>query len=67
VKVVVEFALVHKLRMFCVGWLEFDGNFEIGLGVDALVDLSEGSLIELADDFVILADLFRNLRHSFSI
>ena len=47
--------------MLSVALLEFDGNFEVGLGVDPLVDLSEGSLIKFLDNFVVLANLLRNL------
>jgi len=50
-----------------IALLEFDGNFEVGLGVDALIDLSEGSLIKFFDNFVVLANLLRNLRHLISI
>jgi len=67
VKVIVEFALIHQLRVFSGALLEFDGNFEVGLGVDPLVDLSEGSLIKFLDNFVVLANLLRNLRHLISI
>jgi len=63
VKVIVEFALIHQLRVFSGALLEFDGNFEVGLGVDPLVDLSEGSLIKFLDNFVVLANLLRNLWH----
>ena len=62
-KVIVEFALIHQLRVFSGALLEFDGNFEVGLGVDPLVDLSEGSLIKFLDNFVVLANLLRNLWH----
>jgi len=63
VEVIVEFALIHQLRVLSVALLEFDGNFEVGLGVDPLVDLSEGSLIKFLDNFVVLANLLRNLWH----
>ena len=53
--------------MLSIALLEFDGNFEVGLGVDALIDLSEGSLIKFFDNFVVLANLLRNLRHLISI
>ena len=66
-KVIVEFALIHQLRVLSIALLEFDGNFEVGLGVDPLVDLSEGSLIKFLDNFVVLANLLRNLRHLISI
>ena len=66
-EVVVQFALIHQLRVLSIALLEFDGNFEVGLGVDALIDLSKGSLIKFFDNFVVLTNLFRNLRHLISI
>ena len=63
-EVIVEFTLIHELWMFGAGGFKFDGDFEIGFGVDALVNLSEGSLVKLTDDLVVFADLLRNLRHS---
>ncbi len=62
-KVVVEFTLVNKLRVFGIYGLNFHCNFEIGLGIDGLVDLSEGSFINLANDFEVLANLLQHLRH----
>jgi hypothetical protein len=43
--------------MFGIDWLHFNGDLEVGLGVDGLVDLSEGSLIDFADDFEVLPHL----------
>jgi hypothetical protein len=43
---------------------KFDGDLEVGLGVDALVDLAERTLVELPDDFVVLADFLGNLGHA---
>ena len=65
VEVVIELAFIHKLRVFGVAGFEFDGHFEVGFGVDALVDLSEGSLIDFAYDFVVFANFFWYLRHTF--
>ena len=66
-EVVVEFALVKQLGMFSFFRLKLDGYLKVGLGVDALENLSEGALIELADDFVVLAYLLRDLRHAVDI
>lgn len=44
-EVVVEFALVQQLRVFGGCGFELDGHFEVGLGVDALEDLSECTLV----------------------
>ncbi len=57
VEVVVKLAFVYQLGMFGVHGFYLHCNFKIGLGVDCLVDLSESSLINLSDDFEILADL----------
>ena len=57
VEVVVKLAFVYQLGMFGVNGLNLHSNFKIGLGVDCLVDFSKGSLINLPDDFEILADL----------
>lgn len=62
-KVVVEFALVDKLRVFSVDRLNLNSNFEVSLGVNSLIDLSESTLINLSDDFEILAHLLQHLRH----
>ena len=62
-EVIVQLTLIHQLGVFGVADLKLDGNFEVGLGVDALVDLAEGSLIEFLDNFVVLAYFFRYLRH----
>lgn len=62
-EVVVEFALVDELRVIGVDWLDFYGNFEVGLGIDGLVDFSKGALIDLANDFEVLADLLKHLWH----
>ena len=62
-QVVVQFALVHQLRVLGVGRFKLDGHLEVGLGVDALEDLPEGPLIELADDLVVPPHFLRNLWH----
>lgn len=62
-EVVVEFALVNELGVVGVDGFNFDGDFEVGLGVDGLEDFPEGSLVDLADDFEVLAYLFEHLWH----
>ena len=57
VEVVVKLAFVYQLGVFGIDGFYFHCNFKIGLGVDCLIDLSEGSLINLSDDFEVLADL----------
>ena len=66
-KIVVEFALVHELWMFGVCRLELDGHLQVGLGVDTLEDLSEGSFVKLPYYLVVPPHFFRNLRHLFTI
>ena len=66
-EVVVEFAFVNQLRMIRVGGLNFDSDFEVGLGVDSLEDLSESSFIDLSNDLEVFADLLKHLRHSYSV
>lgn len=56
-EVVVQLAFVDKLRMIGVGGLDFDSHFEIGFGVDGLVDLPESTLVDFADNFEVLAYL----------
>ena len=57
-KIIVKFALVDELRMFGIDSLCLDRHLHIGLGVDGLVDLSEGALSDLLDDLKVLAHLF---------
>lgn len=57
VEVVVKLTFVYQLGVFGIDGFYLHCNFKIGLGVDCLVDLSEGSLINLSDDFEVLADL----------
>ena len=63
-EIVVEFALVHELWVFSVGGFELDGNLQVGLGIDALEDLSKCSLIQFSDNLVISPYFLRNLRHT---
>jgi hypothetical protein len=58
VEVVVEFALIKELRMFSVDGFKLDSNLKVGLGVDALVDLSEGSFSNFPDNLEIFPHLF---------
>jgi len=57
VKVVVEFAFIDQLGVLGVDGLNLNCHLKIGLGVDGLVDLSEGSLVDLADHFEVLPHL----------
>jgi len=50
--------------MFGVGLFKFDGNLEVGLDVDSLIYLSEGPLINFADDLVVFTHLLRHLWHA---
>ena len=56
VEIVVKLTFVYQLGVFGIDGFYLHCNFKIGLGVDCLVDLSEGSLINLSDDFEVLAD-----------
>jgi hypothetical protein len=51
--------LIEKLRMFSADGFKFDGYFEVGLGVDALVDLSERSFSNFPDNLEIFPHLFK--------
>ena len=55
VEVVVKFAFVDELGVVGVDWLNFDSDLEVGLGVDGLVDLSEGAFVDFSDDLEVLA------------
>jgi hypothetical protein len=63
VEVIVEFALIHKLRMFGVNGFEFDGDLEVSFDVESLKDLSEGALVNFAYNFVVFTYLLWHLRH----
>jgi hypothetical protein len=67
VEVVVEFALVQSCGCSVAVGSNLTGHFEVGLGVDALVDLSKCSFVQFADDLVVLANFLGNLRHAGSI
>ena len=67
VEVVVEFAFVDELGVVGICGLDLNCDFEVGFGVDGLVDLSEGSLINFADDLEVLADFLKHLGHSLSL
>ena len=51
--------------MFGIGLFKFDSNFEIGLDVNSLVDLSECSFIDFSNNFVVFANFLGHLRHDF--
>ena len=56
VEVVVKLAFVYQLGVFGIDGFYLHCNFKIGLGVDCLINLSEGPFINLSDDFEVLAD-----------
>ncbi len=66
-EVVVEFTFVNKLGVIRVGRFNFDSDFKVSFGVDGLVNLSEGTFVDLSDDLEVLADLFEHLRHCHSV
>jgi len=55
VQVVVELALVDQLGMIRTNRFEFHCHLQVSLHIDGLVDLSKGTLIDLSDDFKVLA------------
>ena len=55
-EVVIELTLVDKLGMLGVNRFDFDCNFKVSLSVDCLVDLSEGSFVDLLDDLEVFAN-----------
>jgi hypothetical protein len=57
VEVVVKLAFIYQLGVFGIDGFYLHCNFKIGLGVDCLINLSEGPFINLSDDFEVLADL----------
>ena len=67
VEVVVELALVDQLWVIGVCGFDFDGDFQVGFGVDGLVNLPEGSFIDLSDDLEVLTHLFKHLGHLDSV
>jgi len=67
VKIVVELAFINQLGMIRVDRLNFDSDFKVGFGVDGLINLSKGSLINFSDDFEVLSDFLKHLRHCSSI
>ena len=62
-EVVVELALIDQLWVFSIDGLYLHCHLEVGLGIDGLIDLTEGALIDLPDHFEILTHLLKHLRH----
>lgn len=62
-QIVVKFALIKKLRVFSIGWLELDSDFKVGFGIDSLINFSESSLPYLFDDFEVLSYFLRQAIH----
>jgi hypothetical protein len=56
VEVVVKLAFIYQLGVFGIDGFYLHCNFKIGLGVDCLINFSEGPFINLPDDFEVLAD-----------
>jgi hypothetical protein len=67
VEVVVEFAFVNELWVIRVCGFDFDGHFQVCFGVNGLVNLSEGSFIDLSDDLEVFTNLFKHLGHLDSV
>ena len=63
VEIVVKFALIDELRVIGVDGLDFDGNLEVGPGVDSLIDFSKGSFINFFHYFKVLANFLKHLWH----
>lgn len=42
-------------------YFKLDGNFDVGLLIDALIDPAKSALIDFADDLEVFADLFWSL------
>ena len=53
--------------MICICGLELYRHFEICSGVDSLVDLSEGSFVDLSNDLEVFPNFLQHLRHSVSL
>jgi hypothetical protein len=49
--------------MISVDRFNFDSHLQVSFGVDGLVDLSKGALINLSDDLKVLSHLLKHLRH----
>lgn len=62
-QIVVEFALIDELWMIGVNRLDFYCNLKVSFGVDGLVNLPEGTLINFFDNFKVLSNFFQHLRH----
>jgi hypothetical protein len=63
VEIVVKLAFIDQLRMIWVYRLDFDGDFKVCFGVDGLIYLPEGSLINFPDDLEVFSNLLKHLRH----
>ena len=62
-EVVVEFALIHELRVLSADRLKFYSDLEVRFDVQALEDLAERAFVDFADYFVVLSHLLGHLRH----
>lgn len=64
-QIIVEFAFVDKLWMIGIDWFDFNSDFKIGFGVDGLVDLSEGTFVNLSDYLEVFSNFLEHLWHLF--
>ena len=63
VEIVVKFALIDELGMISVDRLNFDSHFEVGSGIDGLIDFPEGAFINFFNYFKVLANFLKHLWH----
>jgi hypothetical protein len=61
VEVVIELAFIYELGMFGIDAFSLDGNLEVGLGVDGLVDFPEGPFSDFLDDLEVLTNFLQFL------
>ena len=66
-EVIVQLTLVEELWMLSGSILEFNSDFEVGLGIDALIDLPESPFSYFFDYLKILANFLREVGHVINI
>lgn len=62
-QVVVEFAFVDQLGVIWIYGLDFYSHFQVGFGIDRLVDLAECAFVNFFGDFEVFANFFNHLWH----
>jgi hypothetical protein len=62
-QIVVQLALIDKLRVIRTNRLKLNSYLQIGLNVDGLIDLTKGTLVNLSNNLKVLADPLQHLRH----